>query len=217
MVYFPVMAVTRLDGANSATDIRLELFFHLVVIVAIVILWSLFQWYRRTTIVTIDTVTRAASHRDKSALTQLRELFTIVAITVALMHAAVPTRMRWSEFHIFAIFRWAAVVTASMALAVFAWAVYILSRVTSQKGSLVVAGPYAHVRHPMYLAVATALCSISIVAANWVLLLMSAAFLFVLWRRILPREEARLASRFESKYAAYASATPRFIPRRRRS
>ena len=213
-----VGAALRQLNPASTQQFRSELRFHLLAIVTIAILWLIFQWHSRAR--PRVTNARAGGQRAKGVLAQLRDLFVLLALIVALMHAAVPQWMKWSEFYIVETFRWLAVVPTFVGLGLFAWAADVHRRGwrtagagTPQGETLVVTGPYARIRHPMYLGVAIAVCSISVVAANWVLLLMSATLTLVLVAIVVPREDARLASRFDSRYAAYAASTPRFVPR----
>jgi len=76
---------------------------------------------------------------------------------------------------------------------------------------LVTTGPYAHVRHPMYVAVLVGALGL---AAGWNSVAHWIAWiaLAVVLDRKARREERLLAERF-SGYAAYMARTPRFVPR----
>jgi len=77
--------------------------------------------------------------------------------------------------------------------------------------ALVVAGPYSFVRHPVYVAEAAAAAAMAIAhfsAAAVVVALVQTALQFV---RVV-HEEAVLTEEFP-EYAAYAAATPRFLPK----
>jgi protein-S-isoprenylcysteine O-methyltransferase Ste14 len=73
-------------------------------------------------------------------------------------------------------------------------------------------GPYRWLRHPLYLAAALHTAAVSIITANWFLLLVGAVVfcLLVLRTRI---EEANLAARFGDDYRTYVERTGRFLPR----
>jgi protein-S-isoprenylcysteine O-methyltransferase Ste14 len=79
---------------------------------------------------------------------------------------------------------------------------------------LVTTGAYAHVRHPMYLAViATAMGSL-LLYRTWATLGF-AIIMFGLAVRAR-REESVLAQEFGPEWEAYASQVPRWLPRLRR-
>jgi protein-S-isoprenylcysteine O-methyltransferase Ste14 len=77
---------------------------------------------------------------------------------------------------------------------------------------LVTAGPYAHVRHPVYLGFSLALLGIAVAFANWVALLILLLLIVpgLLWRA---REEERvLAETFGEQYRLYRQRTKLLIP-----
>lgn len=77
---------------------------------------------------------------------------------------------------------------------------------------MVVAGPYAHIQHPMLGGLFAILCgqivlfpSVHVLLYTLLLLLVSRAF-------VLHSEEPDLRKRFGEDYAAYQAATPRWFP-----
>ena len=85
--------------------------------------------------------------------------------------------------------------------------------------SLVVRGPYKHVRHPLYLGV------VSLIVGWWLLLdyaflLLSAIFMFLWFNFVVaPFEERELRAMFGEEYEQYTNEVPRMIPftKRKRS
>lgn len=76
---------------------------------------------------------------------------------------------------------------------------------------LIVSGPYAYVRHPMYLAViATAIGSL-LLYGTWATLLFAVAMLGLIVRA--RREERVLSGEFGPEWQAYASKVPKWFPR----
>jgi protein-S-isoprenylcysteine O-methyltransferase Ste14 len=105
-----------------------------------------------------------------------------------------------------------------IAVAFCAWllvAVISLGRcfgVLPEARGLVTAGPYRHVRHPVYLGEIGACTGLAIAAASPV----NAALLVLLVLAQLVRmglEEEALRNAFPVRYAEYASRTPRLLPR----
>ena len=66
-------------------------------------------------------------------------------------------------------------------------------------------------RHPFYDLVALLLIAISLVAANWFMLVTGAIVFTLLAVRAL-REEHRLVARFGDDYRRYMARTNRFLP-----
>ena len=73
-------------------------------------------------------------------------------------------------------------------------------------------GPYARVRHPQYIGFVAILLGFLL---QWPTLLTFAMFpiLVLMYARLAVSEEREMLSQFGNTYAAYASRTPRFVPR----
>lgn len=83
--------------------------------------------------------------------------------------------------------------------------------ITPQARRLIVHGPYALVRHPLYVCEAVAIVGFFLQVASWPALLIVCAQCLFQVRRML-NEERVLWSAFPD-YAAYAARTPRLFPR----
>ena len=84
--------------------------------------------------------------------------------------------------------------------------------VTRRDATLVTHGPYRFVRHPFYLAFATAVIANSLITANGFLAITgTAAFLVIFARTSI--EERKLIERFGGDYVDYMRTTGRFLPR----
>ena len=77
--------------------------------------------------------------------------------------------------------------------------------------SLVDTGPYESIRHPLYLATASALVGIGAVLGNWVSIATAGLPTAALVRRIAV-EEAMLESHLGTGYVAYQARTKRLVP-----
>ena len=73
-------------------------------------------------------------------------------------------------------------------------------------------GPYARVRHPMYLGYWLLFAGALLIYRTWTPLALLAMFVPAFYRRAR-REEAALAQRFGGEWDAYAARVPMFIPR----
>lgn len=81
--------------------------------------------------------------------------------------------------------------------------------------SLLVAGPYARVRNPLYLANGLLTLGLCLLAgAGWSSLL-ALLLLCLIYARVVAHEEVVLQAQFGPDYAAYVARVPRWIPRLR--
>jgi len=92
-----------------------------------------------------------------------------------------------------------------------AWAAGHLRR----DSAVTVSGPYAHLRHPLYLGSAIILAGFAVVGGRlWLAALLAAYFVLVFIPVMRYEERARLALASE-QYAAYRAQVPAFLPRLR--
>ena len=114
----------------------------------------------------------------------------------------------------------AAMALYGLSLWLFWWAVAVnrarplsLAFSTDAPEHLVTAGPYAHIRHPLY--VSYMLCWIAgVLASGWSALLITVLAMGWLYRRAALAEEAKFAaSPLASDYARYAARAGRYLPR----
>jgi protein-S-isoprenylcysteine O-methyltransferase Ste14 len=77
---------------------------------------------------------------------------------------------------------------------------------------LVTSGPYAHIRHPLYLAMFGWCAALVLLTANWVFVgIFGLSIAGVIWR--VPKEEQMMLDAFGEKYQIYMERTGRFIPK----
>jgi len=78
--------------------------------------------------------------------------------------------------------------------------------------ALATSGPYAHIRHPQYLAFVLIMFGFLL---QWLTLLTLAMFPVLTWMyvRLARREEREVLARFGEQYTRYAAKTPAFLPR----
>jgi protein-S-isoprenylcysteine O-methyltransferase Ste14 len=78
--------------------------------------------------------------------------------------------------------------------------------------ALVTSGPYRCVRNPIYLGCFAIVLALSLLAANWIILVPAVGIVVLIYRQI-PEEEAMLLERFGDPYREYSARTPRIVPR----
>ena len=134
-----------------------------------------------------------------------------------IVYAVNPARMAWAAVPLPAWIRWTGFGVLIAANVLLFWTLHTLGRnltdtvVTRKEHTLVVRGPYRWVRHPFYCCVALVILSMSLIAANWFLMVTGPIALAMLVVRT-PIEEAKLVERFGDDYRRYMARTNRFIP-----
>ena len=114
--------------------------------------------------------------------------------------------------------RWFGIVIGAASFALYFWSRAALGKEWSsplrvrERHHLVRSGPYAWVRHPIYLSLIVFMTGIALIAANWFLV----AFLLIsvvdLHLRI-PKEERMMIDEFGDEYEVYMLRTGRLLPR----
>lgn len=114
--------------------------------------------------------------------------------------------------------RWLGFALGVLSLALYAWARNTLGKEWSsclrmgQQHRLVTTGPYAWVRHPIYLAMIGFETSLALVTANWLLVAFLIISIVDLAIRI-PREEQMMIEAFGDAYEDYMQTTRRIFPK----
>jgi protein-S-isoprenylcysteine O-methyltransferase Ste14 len=130
-----------------------------------------------------------------------------------------PRWMAWSSLPLPDWLRWSGAFVFVVGLAFLAWTLHSLGAnltdtvVTRRAHTLVTRGPYRWVRHPFYDALASFILAMSLLAANWFILL-SGTVVFILLAIRSKIEEEQLLNRFGEPYQKYKEATGRFLPKR---
>ena len=129
-----------------------------------------------------------------------------------------PAWMSWSSVMLPAWIRWMGVAVLLMGSGLFVWTFRSLGKnltdtvVTRQQHTLVQHGPYRWIRHPLYTSAALLIVALSLICANWFLLVTGVVLLSVLIMRTRIEEE-NLVARFGDSYRHYMERTGRFVPR----
>jgi protein-S-isoprenylcysteine O-methyltransferase Ste14 len=114
--------------------------------------------------------------------------------------------------------RWMGGVFGTASLAFYTWSRATLGKEWSsplqlrEHHHLVTTGPYAWVRHPIYLSLIIFMTAIALMTANWFLILFLVISIVDLVLRI-PKEEQMMIDEFGDEYKAYMQRTGRLLPR----
>ena len=148
---------------------------------------------------------------------RLSAVLPFLSIVAWLVH---PSWMAWSSLAMPTWLRWLGVAVVICCGTLVVWTFRTLGGnltdtvVTRKDHSLVTSGPYRHVRHPFYLAFAIGLVGVSLVTANWFVLVTGIVpFVFLVVRTRI--EEQKLIERFGVEYQDYMRRVGRFVPRLR--
>jgi protein-S-isoprenylcysteine O-methyltransferase Ste14 len=115
-------------------------------------------------------------------------------------------------------FRWLGVVLSALSLLLYTWSRHELGKAWSSclqmqaHHHLVTSGPYTWIRHPIYLAMILFLTGLTLVGANWVLVVFLIISIVDLILRV-PREEQMMIEFFGEGYEAYRQRTIGIFPR----
>jgi len=148
-------------------------------------------------------------------------LMGLVGPPVALVCLGFLIQPRWVDFGMIGVPPWLRLAGAPLGFAgltLFRWTlVHLGANVTSTSmpratATLVTAGPYAWIRHPMYSATFVLVLAASLLTANAVVALGGFAMCGLLAARSR-LEEQRLEEKFDEAYRAYQRRTGRFLPR----
>lgn len=129
-----------------------------------------------------------------------------------------PRRMEWSAFPAPDWLRWVGVGLGLCWGLLLVWTFRHLDRnltdtvVTRKEHTLVKDGPYRFVRHPFYLALLLGVMGITLIMANWAVLLAAVIPGACIIARTAT-EERKLVERFGAEYEEYQRRVGQFFPR----
>ena len=142
----------------------------------------------------------------------------LIALLSVVAYMIYPPAMSWAQLDLSPALRFAGVAIVWACLPAFYWVFRSLGNnvtgtvVTREAASLVTAGPYRWVRHPLYSMAMISWTGTCLATANgWIFFWIVAAFTILYRRTAL--EEAQLIERFGDAYRDYMRRTGRLVPR----
>jgi protein-S-isoprenylcysteine O-methyltransferase Ste14 len=153
----------------------------------------------------------------------LRLVFAVPCMVLILVYLARPDVLSWAAVPLPDGLRWAGAVLVVAGGGLLAWVHAALGRNFSgtirirPDHTLVTAGPYRWVRHPMYTAFCLLFAGCFLLTANWFVGLVPLALILFIMAYRTPREEAALVRTFGADYVEYQRRTGRYLPRLRRA
>jgi protein-S-isoprenylcysteine O-methyltransferase Ste14 len=164
-----------------------------------------FRWRNR------DLGSHKASHRERSSREGRRAFFTrlvLFPVFVALVVAFASGTLPLLQFDDHAVFLGLGLALSLAGLGLLTWVHLSLGRYWSpdlelrEQHRLIVHGPFARIRHPMYSAACLFFVGAGLTSGNWAVLLPGILIVSLLLVRI-QREERMLLERFGAEYEAY--------------
>jgi protein-S-isoprenylcysteine O-methyltransferase Ste14 len=190
--------------------------FRIALVVVIVLTMAVTLYHRIQAAASGEKISRKSEGYALAITLRLAGLGLWVAVFAYLLF---PASVQWAAIPLPAWVRWLGVGAGILCSALMYWTLFSLGKnltdtvVTRAEATLVTHGPYGWVRHPFYVTAALLMASVTVLAANWLIGLMSVIVLGLLAVRT-PKEEQMLIERFGQQYRDYMARTGRFWPRR---
>lgn len=194
---------------------------------------QLFKWFFVAIFVitiSISSYFRYRAHQTSEVIPRVREgksnlllrlLFAIPLYLSILAYTLNPDWMAWSSIPLPAWMRWLGAMVGLGMLPMLCWVVRSLGKnisetfLTKESHELIRHGPYRWVRHPFYAVATIEFISLSILAANWFMLVTVCLIILGICLLVIPREEAELIRKFGAEYRKYMRHTGKLVPRLR--
>jgi protein-S-isoprenylcysteine O-methyltransferase Ste14 len=161
---------------------------------------------------------RQAIEREGWGYAVVRAIGSLSLIAFLVLYAINPPWMGVLSVPLPDWLRWAGVALGAISFVLYGWSQATLGRAwsphlqTRKKHSLVTTGPYARIRHPIYLALLGFLTGIALVTANLFFIALLVVSIVVLALRI-PKEEQMMIEEFGDEYRAYIQRTGGLLPK----
>ncbi len=161
---------------------------------------------------------RAAIDREGRGAFTARLIAFILLIGWLAVYTVDPPWLQVLQFPLPAWLRWVGFGIGLAGLGFWTWAQTALGSAWSaqlqlrQDHHLVTGGPYAYMRHPLYVGMFFWAAGLALVTANWVFVALAALVVAGFVGRV-PREERMMIERFGDEYRAYMQKTGRFLPK----
>jgi len=185
---------------------------------SVLVIRGYYGWKQRRAGQSSGAVTKEAVEREGMWSIVFRFILFLYMLAVAIVFAINPPWLNLfaAPFPIWS--RWIGVGLSVLSLPLLIWVHHTLGRHWStnlqlkQNHTLITAGPYRWVRHPMYTALFAAFVGLALVSASWLIVILVVAAILVLYARI-GKEETMMVEQFGAEYRAYMQRTGRLLPR----
>ena len=161
---------------------------------------------------------RAAIEREGHVTFAIRVVAFFLLIALLVFYAINPPWIEALDFGLPPWLRWIGFAIGLASLGLWTWTQVALDTLWSaqlqlrQEHHLVVTGPFARMRHPMYTAMCGWGLGLALVTASCIFALIALIVFMVFFTRV-PKEEQMMLEQFGDEYREYMSRTGRFLPR----
>lgn len=171
-----------------------------------------------------DIATRVQMHHEHEVplLLRLRQIFGIPFYLGVLVWTFAPKFMEWSVLALPVWARWTGLAVGLLSVFLNAWSHKTLSERLGEDfdpvlrllkvPALVKEGPYAKMRHPIYMAFFMMQISVHILTSNWFIGFCSLAIIVSVIAIRIPEEEKLLTEQFGDEYREYIKNTGALLP-----
>ncbi|HEY9525703.1 MAG TPA: isoprenylcysteine carboxylmethyltransferase family protein [Anaerolineales bacterium] len=169
--------------------------------------------------------TRVQLHHEHEVplLLRIRQIFGISFYLGVLVWTFAPGYMEWSALALPVWVRWTGLALGLLSITLNAWSHKTLSQKLGEDfdpvlrllkvPALVKEGPYATMRHPIYLAFLMMQISVLLLTSNWFIGLSGIAIIVAVIAIRIPEEEKMLIAQFGDEYRTYRKKTGALLPR----
>lgn len=161
---------------------------------------------------------KAAIQREGKGVFAARFVSFFLLIGLLVLYALNPSWFQRLAVPLPGWLRWAGFGIGLLGIALMGWTEAVLGRHWSAQlqlregHQLVTAGPYAHVRHPLYTALIGFGLAVALVSASWPFILLVPVLVWGLVDRV-PKEEKMLIEEFGDEYLEYMKRSGRYFPK----
>lgn len=169
--------------------------------------------------------TRVQLHNEHEVplLLKIRQIFGISFYVGILIWTFAPKYMEWSALALPTWARWTGLALGLLSIVLNAWSHMILRQKLGEDfdpmlrllkvPALVKEGPYATMRHPIYLAFLMMQISVLFLTSNWFIGLSGIAIIVAVIAIRIPEEEKMLIEQFGDEYRNYMQNTGSLLPK----
>jgi len=147
-------------------------------------------------------------------------IITIIGVAGLVLYLVSPPWWTWTSIPLGEWIQWSGVVIALVPIFFIIWVHRHLDKQWSialelrEDHKLIKTGPYAYVRHPMYLGIFIYTMGLMMISLDVLVILFFTFTIWVNYRRI-PREEQMLIQEFGDEYLEYIKRSGRLLPKLR--
>ena len=157
------------------------------------------------------------TYRESGLTITAKSALAMLGTIILFGNALKPAWLAWFTFSFDAWLKWTGAIIGLAGLALLFWTHRALGENFSpflqlrKQHTLVVSGPYAWVRHPMYTGFVLNIMAWFLLSANWLLGLVWLIFGIIVTLQVRA-EEALLVEKFGDQYQQYMKSTGQFLP-----